>query len=348
MRLAIGYDLIERHTDGNPQSFSRLWKEYADERGVDATVVDPLSPGALDVVRGCDAFIWRYNFRMPWTDAAPGIMRAVEDDFGLPVWPGRILRETFENKIAQSYLLDALNIPHPRTWVFWRAAEALERLDELPFPLVAKLSRGVRSEGVALIRDRAEAEAVIDRMFTFGLGSMDFLRQSRERRFGKYNVMLRAMRRGRFKGFHERGYVLFQEFVPGNAFDTRVVVQGDRITASRRRTREGDFRASGSGVSDFDPAAIDPAALALAVELAEAMKVSSLVADVIHRGTQPLINEFSYSMAIHVVRSMPGHWRRGPEGMVRVDAPLDWPRAILDDFLAEIGASAAVARTREA
>lgn len=336
MRIAIGHDLIEKHTDGKPQSFSALWKSHADARGIAAEVLHPLLPGALDRIRDYDGFIWRYNFRLPWLDAAPRIMRAIEDDCGLPVWPARVLRETFEDKIAQAYLLDALGIPHPRTWVFWHAAEALERLDGLPFPLVAKLSRGVQSDGVALIRNRTEAEELIGRMFSFGLSSMNFLRDRSERRFGKYNLMLRSMRRGRFKGNIERGYVLFQEFIPGNDFDTRLMLQDDKVLALRRHNRKGDFRASGSGLMDYDAEAISPAAVTLTFELARAMKVPSLVADVIFRCDEPLINEFSYSTQIHGVRPCRGHWRSGPEGIARVEADFDWPLAIFDGFVARV------------
>ena len=66
---------------------------------------------------------------------------------GLPVWPPRVLREIFENKIAQAYVLEALEIPSPRSWVYWREADARAALPELPLPLVAKLSRGGAATG---------------------------------------------------------------------------------------------------------------------------------------------------------------------------------------------------------
>jgi glutathione synthase/RimK-type ligase-like ATP-grasp enzyme len=339
MKIAIGHDIVEKHTDGNSQSFSALWKSYADETGIEAEVVRPLLPGAIDEIRRFDAMIWRYNFQTTWLDAGPRIMRAVEDDLGLPVWPPRVLRDTFENKTAQAYLLEAHGIAHPRTWVFWHEAEARARLDDLPFPLVAKLSRGVQSQGVALVRNRAEAEVVIERMFSFGVSSMDFMRNRRERRFGKYAPVLQAMRRGRFKGNLERGYVLFQEFIPGNDFDTRLIVQGDKVLAYRRHNREGDFRASGSGRFDYDPDGISPAAIELAFDLAAAMGVRSMVADVIFDGETPLINEFSYSMAMHIVRPCPCYWTRTSEGTTRVDAPLDWPRATFEAFIADVTAA---------
>ena len=341
MRIAIGHDLIERHTDGNPQSFSAMWKAQADEMGIEADVVDPLLPGAIERIGGYDAFIWRYRFNTPWMDASPQIMALVEDVYGIPVWPPRILRQSFENKIDQSYLLAALGIPSPRTWVYWTEADARAALDTLPFPLVTKLSRGVRSEGVALIETREDAQRLIRQMFSIGLGSMDFMRDGKARRWGRRTPLIQVLRRGRFKGLHERGYVLFQEFVPGNTYDTRVVVQGDRAWASRRMVRKDDFRASGSGVSDLSAQAIDPEALALTWRLADALGVKSLVTDVMRRDDKPIMGEFSYSMAAHVVHIWEGHWLRGPDGITWVDAPLDWPRAVFDDFVAEVGSSGA-------
>ncbi len=60
MRLAIGHDLIPRHTDGNPQSFSAMWKAQADETAIEAEVIDPLLPVLSLLIGDYDAFIWRY------------------------------------------------------------------------------------------------------------------------------------------------------------------------------------------------------------------------------------------------------------------------------------------------
>ena len=46
----------------------------------------------------------------------------------------------------------------------------------------------------------------------------------------------------------EKGYVYFQDFIPNNDTDTRIVVIGDKIIGERRGVRNGDFRASGSHI----------------------------------------------------------------------------------------------------
>ena len=54
----------------------------------------------------------------------------------------------------------------------------------------------------------------------------------------------------------QRDYLLVQEFLPGNGFDTRITVIGNRAFGFRRFNRPDDFRASGSGRIDWNPAAI--------------------------------------------------------------------------------------------
>ena len=341
MRIAIGHDLIERHTDGNPQSFSAMWKAQADEMGIEADVVDPLLPGAIERIGGYDAFIWRYRFNTPWMDARRRSWRwsrtCTGSRSGRRGCCGRPSRTRSISPICSRRSGSRARGPGstgPRPTRARRSTRCRSRW----WP---SCRAGVRSEGVALIETREDAQRLIRQMFSIGLGSMDFMRDGKARRWGRRTPLIQVLRRGRFKGLHERGYVLFQEFVPGNTYDTRVVVQGDRAWASRRMVRKDDFRASGSGVSDLSAQAIDPEALALTWRLADALGVKSLVTDVMRRDDKPIMGEFSYSMAAHVVHIWEGHWLRGPDGITWVDAPLDWPRAVFDDFVAEVGSSGA-------
>src|SRR5690606_15154424 len=58
----------------------------------------------------------------------------------------------------------------------------------------------------------------------------------------------------RMGGVHgrEKGYLYFQEFMPKNEFDTRLIVIGNRCFGIRRYNRTGDFRASGSGLIKYE------------------------------------------------------------------------------------------------
>jgi hypothetical protein len=51
---------------------------------------------------------------------------------------------------------------------------------------------------------------------------------------------------------NEKGYIYFQNFIPDNDSDIRVVVVGEKAFAIKRMVRENDFRASGSGSIIYD------------------------------------------------------------------------------------------------
>ena len=87
--------------------------------------------------------------------------------------------------------------------------------------------------------------------------------------------------------FHnEKGYVYFQDFVPGNEYDTRLVVIGDRCFGVRRYCRKGDFRASGSGIKVYDPELIDKKCIQIAFEVANKLNTQSVALDFILDGLE--------------------------------------------------------------
>jgi hypothetical protein len=72
------------------------------------------------------------------------------------------------------------------------------------------------------------------------------------RRLSKAPRFVRESLHGRKYLGNEKGYVYLQKFIPGNTTDVRVTVVGNRAWAFQRKVRERDFRASGSGLIDYD------------------------------------------------------------------------------------------------
>ena len=144
----------------------------------------------------------------------------------------------------------------------------------------------------------------------------------------------------------QKGYLLMQEFLPGNAFDTRVTVIGNRAFAFRRYNRPDDFRASGSGRIDWDHSAIAEDGVRLAFRVARTLGTQSVAVDVLRRDGQALINEISYYYEGWAVHDCPGHWELGPDR--DVNGPMRWVEghvrpedAILEDFVEEVRSGAA-------
>jgi hypothetical protein len=112
-------------------------------------------------------------------------------------------------------------------------------------------------------------------------------------------------------------------------------VIGDRAFAFRRAVRPGDFRASGSGIIDYDVQAIDLRCVRIAFEVAQKLGTQSLAFDFIydHQGT-PLIAEISYSYMPSAIFACSGYW----DSRLNWHDEQVWPQdAILEDVLASLG-----------
>ena len=119
-KLTIGVHAVEK------ESFAVRWVEMLSARGVDVKRLDLLGPAPLEQVRGCDGVMWHW-FHYPHEVrlAALPILRVIEEQMQIPVFPDMATAWHYDDKIAQAYLLPTLGIPHPKTWVFWRKADAL-------------------------------------------------------------------------------------------------------------------------------------------------------------------------------------------------------------------------------
>ncbi len=201
------------------------------------------------------------------------------------------------------------------TWRFWNHEEALEFCRQAKYPIVLKLAQGVVSQNVKLVADRTEAEFWVSNMFGEGVDSLTKWpppigwRDLRKRLGGARRMLLGQPLQTVFASL-VRGYVLFQEFLPGNEFDTRISVIGDRAFGFRRHNRPGDFRASGSGRIDWDHTQIPPEKVNLAFRTARALQSQCLAMDILHAADRSLsVNEVSCYFEFWAVEACPGHWR---------------------------------------
>ncbi|MEA2464218.1 MAG: hypothetical protein QOJ98_1965, partial [Acidobacteriota bacterium] len=321
-RIAIHPDRIG--LDHDPQrSFSDRWIELLTAAGHEARVVDALSLDLFEQLRDCDGFMWWFPPTALPRDHARRLTMALSHVTHLAIFPDWQLAWHYDDKIAQSYLLQAANIPAPRTWVFWRKTDALGFCRDARYPLVMKLACGYRSTNVALLRDAGEAKYWIGRMFSDGLVTL------RRRTY-------RDLRRFIGGDPPEKNYFLVQEFIADNAFDTRVTVIGDRVFAFRRFNRPGDFRASGSGAIDIDPSQIALTALHLAVRTARALGAHSLCTDILHRNGEAVVGELSFFYEGWAVRQCPGHWLARGDELEWVEGVMAPEDAILKDFLSRL------------
>lgn len=348
MRIAIQPD-DDAIIRGEPNNASSpRWAELARAAGHQVHTVDVFRPDTLRQLTGCHGFMWRHTHSSAHRAVAARLLPVLEYQLGLCVYPNQNTCRHYDDKIAQWYLLEAAGLPIPETWVYWRRSDALEFCRTARYPLVLKLWAGAGSTNVRRIDSSAEAEAWIERLFGIGVQSLDPPSTWQACRKA-LRARLRAIARPgapppppnpwEFWELH-RNYVLLQEFLPDNPFDTRVTVIGNRAFGFRRFNREGDFRASGSGRIDPDPSAIDERFVRLAFRTARAIASQSCAIDGLLRHGQPVVTEISYAYASWAVHDCPGHWclQGNPDqGELIWRAGAMWPEeAQIADFLARL------------
>jgi glutathione synthase/RimK-type ligase-like ATP-grasp enzyme len=330
------------------QSFSEKWTEFLETRGVQVRELDLLGCDALQQAGQCDGVMCRWLHDPNHKQSLKQILYTIEHHLGVPVFPDSATSWHYDEKTAQTYLLESLGAPVPQTWVFWNRDEALQWAREAPYPVVFKLSAGASSCNVVKASSEREARPLIERMFRRGIFPMTMHRpgELRARLRGVLDMGHRAadavryVRTGQFPTLKSRwwkpefGYAYFQEFLPNNEYDTRVTVIGDRAFGFRRKNRPNDFRASGSGTLLMDPEGVDQRCVELAFEISKRGGFQSMAYDFLFKNGSPVVGEVSYTFADTAVQQCPGHWdsdMRWHEGQM-------WPEeAQVSDFVTRIG-----------
>ena len=329
----------EPESDASSPRWARLLKDEGHEvRWVDVRRAD-----ILEQLRGCQGFMWRWAHFNGMGRIARRLLPVIERELKLTVYPDQSTCWHYDDKIAQAYLLDAAGISVPKTWVWFDQDAALEWATTATYPMVLKLAAGAGSTNVRLIENPEQASKWIRVLFERRVTSLNPMQIAESGWRRKVRAAARIMVKGTYPVFADNGveaqsgYVLFQEFLPGNAFDTRITVIGRRAFGFRRFNRDNDFRASGSGRIDFDPLKVDEGFVRCAFRTAGTLGTQSCAIDGLYRNGLPCVGEISYTYLSAAVFKCPGHWTLEGEpdsGVLKwVDQQM-WPEeAQVQDFL---------------
>lgn len=328
-----------------PDQFSERWIAWFEERGIPWQPVDCYHTDIIARLRDSDGLMWHWSNLDPATAFFARQLTFSLERIGKEVFPDSRSCWHFDDKVGQKYLLEAVGAPLVPSRVFYSPAAARDWLRGARFPLVFKLRGGSSSRNVRLVPDRKTALALVRQAFGRGFRPFDPWQDLKDRihryRDGTHHLtgVLKGIGRlviptdfVRLQGV-ERGYIYFQDFIPGNTMDTRVVVIGPRAFAIRRLCRTNDFRASGSGAFLYDRAGIDERCVRIALELSRRLDVQCLAYDFVFDGGRPLLVEISYGFNMPVYDPCPGYW---DEAMVWHEGPFNPQAFMAEDFLARI------------
>lgn len=312
MRIAI-----QKHSKG----FGKRWVNYCEENNIPYKIVDCYRSDIINQLEDCDALMWHF-YHNDYRDMlfARQLLWSVQVA-GKQVFPDYNTSWHFDDKVGQKYLLEALGAPLVPSYVFYAKNEAIEWINKTEFPKVFKLRGGAGSENVRLVKTRREAVKLAKKAFGRGFSKFNRTGYLKERirkyKEGKDNI------KGVVKGlarlfipttlarmsFNEKGYVYFQDFIPDNKYDIRIIVVANKAFAIKRLTRANDFRASGSGSIVYAKDQVDERCVKIAFDVNEKIRSKSIAYDfVFDKDNNPLLVEISYGFSTTVYDPCEGYW----------------------------------------
>jgi len=304
------------------KGFSSSWIDYCKKQGISYKIVNCYDTDIVDQLADCDALMWHFH-QANCRDIlfAKQLMYSLQTT-GKVVFPDFHTAWHFDDKVGQMYLLKSVGAPVVPSYIFYDKAKAYQWVDEATFPKVFKLRTGSGSSQVRLVADRKSARKIVKKAFGRGFKQYEPRSNLKERwrkfRAGKSNIIgvLKGMLRfgyttdfDRIAG-NEKGYVFFQDFIPENNFDIRVIIVDGKAFAIKRLVRENDFRASGSGFIEYEKENFKEETVKLSFELADKLQSKSLVLDYVFDGDKPLVVEISYGYIKEVYERCVGYWDR--------------------------------------
>jgi glutathione synthase/RimK-type ligase-like ATP-grasp enzyme len=316
--------LVGIHLDRNKEvsGFVRKYETILSSNNIETQFLHISDKDFFDKVKRLDAFIFRWFHYDYDRQLARTILPLIRDQLKIPTFPDNNTDWHFDDKIRQYYLMKLDGFQMTESWIFWDREDALAWAEKASYPVVFKLKGGAGSRNVMMVKDKTISKALIYRMFgegiiSIGLGdrdstSLNDFRTADHAKLLYWKLKMKLMGKS-VETFYERqkNYVLFQKFLPGNEYDTRVTVIGNRAFAFRRFNRPGDFRSSGSGLIDHDHQKIDPAFVEMAFEISSRLHFQSMAYDFLYNEFKnPEFCEISYSYLDTAVYGCNGYWDR--------------------------------------
>lgn len=301
--------------------FTQRWVDYCQQKQIDLKLVNAYDTDIVSQLNDCDVFMWHYS-HINYKDMqfAKHLLFSLQIA-GKKIFPDFNTCWHFDDKVAQKYLLESIDAPMVKSYVFYTKKDANNWIDATGFPKVFKLKGGAGSANVLLVKNKNDAKKLINKAFGKGFKQYNALNNLKER-WRKYTLnktnltdvlkgLVRFLYPTDFARFtsNEKAYAYFQDFMPGNKHDIRVVVVANKAFAIKRLTRQNDFRASGSGFLIHDKNQIDERCVKIAFEVNQKLQSQSIAFDfVFDEFGKPLIVEISFGYSPEGYDNCTGYW----------------------------------------
>ena len=313
--------MIAIHNNLSDVLFHYRWIAYCEENKIPYKLVDCYANNIIEQLEGCSALMWHYHQASSKDIVmAKPLLFALEQS-GIPVFPDFNTGWHFDDKVGQKYLLEGLKTALVPTWVFYEKKTAIDWIEQTSFPKVFKLRGGAGSQNVQLVKTKNGAIKLVNKAFGNGFPAYDAWGSLKERfrkwKLGKttfFDVVkgcIRFVHKPHYTKVmgREINYVYFQEFIPNNDSDIRIIVVDGKAFALKRMVRGKDFRASGSGDFRYEKEVFDERCVQMSFEYSKKLKAQCIAYDFIFdEENKPKIVEISYGFANKVYDPCTGYW----------------------------------------
>lgn len=334
-----------------PGTFSDRWISFCEENKINYKKVSCYDTDIIEQLNDCDGLMWNWS-QNDYKAAlfARQLTKSLENK-GIKVFPDTNTSWHFDDKVGQKYLLEAIEAPLVKSYIFYSEREALDWIEKTTFPKVFKLRGGAGSINVSLVKTKKKARRLTKKAFGKGFLPVNRISTLRDRFWilrrdrnlaavkkviGGFGRLFIPMEIEQFS-HNQKGYIYFQDFIRGNDFDTRLIIIGNRCIAVRRYCRKDDFRASGSGIKKYEPELFDKKNIQIAFETAKKLNSKSVAFDFIWEENEPKIVEISYNFIIGAFYDdCPGYF---DNNLSWHNEPVNPQFFIIEDFLNELEVS---------
>lgn len=342
LKVAI---LIDDYKNAHSTNWGLVWENYCKNKGIKYRIINPYRSQIIDEIKDFDILLWHFN-GYSQTDMliAKDIIFSAKV-LGLKVFPDFNEGWHFDNKIAQSYLFQAIGAKIPKSYKYYSLQELKEFSYSFEnFPIIAKLRNGSGSHNVKMIKSKGELIDYGIKMFTSGFKSTPSPKRkliNNVRSLKSYNQLITRFKRipefirtysKSSKFSEERGYVLLQDYVPNDGFDIKIVVVGDKLSFVCRNALSGDFRASGAGDLFYNNELLSRDMIDFLFKLSDSLGFKCMGYDVVinNKNGEFYILEMSYGFSHMAILRANGFYNRQGEWE---NEPLNAPEEIIQNLL---------------
>jgi hypothetical protein len=302
-------------------SFSEKWIEYCEINNIEYKLVNCFSSSIIAELKNCSFLLWHWHhYDYKATLMARQLTSSLELKQDFKIFPNIKTCWHFDDKIGQKYLLESINAPMVKSYVFYTKTEASIWIENTSFPKVFKLRGGAGAVNVKLINNKKEAKKYVKKSFSSGFSISRF--ENFKNRLGhfKRDYTLQSffnLGKGLYRIVHpskdlknikEKNYLYAQEFIPNNDCDIRVIIIGEKAFAIKRMVRADDFRASGSGIILYDIDEIPKECIEISFKVTEQLGTQCTAFDFVFDGENYLIIEISFGFSQRGYLNCPGYW----------------------------------------